>query len=766
MQVMGDQPPPLRPAIRPNSSTELVPVPGAVPAEPDGGRRAPNGSAPGRVGKARRAVGGAGRPWPGQPRPLGANWDGEGTNVALWSAGSEGVEVCLFDRDGGETRVELEESTYHVWHGYLPQVGPGQRYGFRVHGRYEPQHGNRYNPAKLLLDPYARAIDGRLTLDDAIFGYTGDPHGDQADPRDSAPYVPRSVVVHDAFPWGDEHRPRVPWEDTVIYELHVRGFTMRHPGVPKALRGTYAGLAHPAAIEHLVNLGITAVELLPVQHFVPEPGLLRRGLTNYWGYNTIGFFAPHAGYASAGTAGEQVREFKAMVRALHAAGIEVIMDVVYNHTAEGDEAGPTLAFRGVDNAGYYRLLAEDRRRYADYTGCGNTLDVRHPYVLQLLMDSLRYWVTEMHVDGFRFDLAAALARSFHDVDKLSAFFDVIHQDPVVSEVKLIAEPWDVGEGGYQVGEFPPLWTEWNGKYRDTARSFWSGAPTGVQDLGYRLTGSSDLYADDGRRPFASINFVTSHDGFTLRDLSTYNRKRNEANGEENRDGTDDNRSWNCGAEGETDDPAVNALRLRQTRNMLLTLLIATGVPMLVAGDELRRTQGGNNNAYCQDNPISWLDWAGMDDKDTVELHALVRRLIALRRRSPVLRQRAFFDGRPVPGGRGRKDLAWFRPDGFEMTAAEWLSPETRTLGMYLDGRGIRHRGPRGERLLDRSYLLVLHAGDRDAVFLLPTSPWASNYDVLVDTADSGPPPPAARRIAAGLDLPVLAHSAVLLRARR
>jgi isoamylase len=554
----------------------------------------------------------------------------------------------------------------------------------------------------------------------------------------------------------------------VIYELHVRGFTKLHPGVPERLRGTYAGLAHPAAIEHLVGLGVTTVELLPVHHFVTEPGLLRRGLTNYWGYNTVGYFAPHAGYSSTGTDGEQVREFKAMVRALHAAGIEVILDVVYNHTAEGDEGGPMLSMRGIDNSGYYRLLPDDARRYADYTGCGNTLDVRHPYVLQLLMDSLRYWVTEMHVDGFRFDLASALARSFHDVDKLSAFFDVIHQDPVVSAVKLIAEPWDVGEGGYQVGEFPPLWTEWNGKFRDTVRSFWTGS-SGVRDLGYRLTGSSDLYADDGRRPFASINFLTAHDGFTLRDLVSYERKHNEANGEDNRDGTDDNRSWNCGAEGPTDDPAVLALRARQARNLLVTLLLSTGVPMLVAGDEFGRTQGGNNNPYCQDNEVSWVDWStvsiGGANTDT-DLLALVRRLIALRRASPVLRQRAFFEGRPVPGGDGSKDLAWFGADGAELSAESWVSPDTRTIGMYLDGRGIRQRGPRGERLLDESYLLVLHGGDRDTVFLLPGLPWATSYDCIIDTADAGPPPAAAVRLAAGLDLPLLAHSAVLLRARR
>ena len=714
------------------------------------------------------------RAWPGQPHPLGASWDGEGTNFALWSSGAHGVEVCLFDDDGVETRVAMEESTYHVWHGYLPEIGPGQRYGFRVHGPYDLSRGLRYNPAKLLLDPYAKAIDGVVAAHGATFGYAEDPRSDEPDRQDSAPYLPRCVVTHGLFPWGSDVPPKVPWEDTVIYELHVRGFTMRHPDIPVHLRGRYLGLAHPAAIEHLASLGVTSVELLPVHHFVSEPALVGRGLTNYWGYNTIGYFAPHAGYACNGSRGEQVREFKAMVRALHAAGIEVILDVVYNHTAEGDEAGPTLCFRGIDNAGYYRLGSSEQlstggrqnlSRYIDYTGCGNTLDARHPYVLQLMMDSLRYWVTEMHVDGFRFDLASALARSLHDVDKLSAFFDVIHQDPVVSQVKLIAEPWDVGPGGYQVGEFPPLWTEWNGRYRDTVRSFWAGEQIGLRDLGYRLTGSSDLYADDGRRPFASINFVTCHDGFPLRDLTTYQVKRNHANGEGNRDGTDDNRAWNCGVEGETGDPAVNALRRRQARNMLATLLLSTGVPMLLAGDEVRRTQGGNNNAYCQDNEVSWLDWS--QPADAITLVAFVRRAMALRRNSPVLRQRAFFDGRPVPEGDSCKDLAWFRPDGQEMTEQDWFDHARQTIGMYLDGRGLRHRGPRGERVLGDSYLLVLHAGPVDAVFMLPSSPWAQQYEIVLDTTyEDGTPPASLAPYPAGLDLPVTARSVIGLRVSR
>jgi len=703
-------------------------------------------------------------PWPGSPTPLGASWDGEGTNFAVWSEGAQAVEVCLFDDAGRERRVGLEETTFHVWHGYLPQIGPGQRYGLRVHGPYEPGRGARFNPAKLLLDPYARAVDGELVVHDAVFGYAGDPSGPDPDRRDSAPYVPRSVVVHDDFPWGADVRPDVAWSDTVIYELHVRGFTADHPAVPRELRGTYAGLAHPATIGYLADLGITAVELLPVHQFVSEPAVLRRGLVNAWGYNTLGYFAPHAGYCASGSGGQQVREFKAMVRALHRAGIEVILDVVYNHTAEGDERGPTLAYRGIDNAAYYRLRPDDPRRYLDYTGTGNTLDVRHPHVLQLLMDSLRYWVNEMHVDGFRFDLASALARSFHDVDKLSAFFDVIHQDPVVSKVKLIAEPWDVGEGGYQVGEFPPLWTEWNGKYRDAVRDFWRGAHPGVRELGYRLSGSSDLYQDDGRRPYASINFVTAHDGFTLRDLVSYDRKHNEANGEDNTDGTDDNRSWNCGVEGETADPAVLDLRRRQARNLLATLLLSTGVPMLLAGDERWRTQGGNNNAYCQDNAVSIVDWT--ETAESRELLEFTRRLLRLRRESPVLRQRAFFLGRPTATD-GVKDLAWFGPDGMEMDTTAWHSPHARTLGMYLNGQGIRSRGPRGEPIADASYLLLLHAGAEDSGFVLPRPPWATAYRRVLDTwSPDAPDATAGEQLAAGSTLALHPRCLVLLGAIR
>jgi isoamylase len=680
--------------------------------------------------------------WPGASAPLGAHWDGTGTNFALWSAGATAVDLCLFDLDGTEHRHRLQETTHQVWHGRLPGIAPGHRYGYRVHGPYDPAAGMRHNPAKLLLDPYARAVDGALRLDPALFGYAGDAvDSPTPDRRDSAPYVPRGVVIHDSFPWDGVRRPETSWSDTVIYELHVKGATMRHPEIPPALRGTYAGLAHPAFVEHLQSLGVTAVELMPIHHFVSEPHLLRRGLTNYWGYNTLGYFAPHAGYSSAGSGGGQVTEFKAMVKALHAAGIEVLLDVVYNHTAEGDHSGPTLSFKGIDNAGYYRLSGGNRSRYTDYTGCGNTLDVRRPPVLALLMDSLRYWVTEMHVDGFRFDLAAALARSMHDVDRLSAFFDVVHQDPVVSRVKLIAEPWDVGENGYQVGNFPPPWTEWNGRFRDTVRDVWSGARVGVRDLAYRLTGSSDLYRSDGRRPFASINFVTSHDGFTLTDLVTYEQKRNEANGEDNRDGDNHNRNWNCGVEGPTDDPSIRALRARQIRNHLATLLLSTGVPMLTAGDELGRTQQGNNNAYCQDNEISWMDWESADR----ELTAFVTRLLRLRRTSRVLRQEAFFEGLEVPGGGGTRDLAWFAPGGGQLTTAGWFDTGLQTVGMYLDGRGIRHRDPRGRPVIDRSYLLWLNASAEPVTVQIPGPPWAHRYELLLSSeyATGEPPRPTA-----------------------
>ncbi|MER5552222.1 glycogen debranching protein GlgX [Streptomyces sp. NPDC002793] len=673
--------------------------------------------------------------------PLGARFrigpDGvAGTNFALWAGGAEGVELCLFDERGTETRLPLTELTHEIWHGFVPGVRAGQRYGYRVHGRWDPWTGARWNAAKLLLDPYARAVDGSFTLPAEVYGHVRDwPEQHVADTvrddRDSAPYVPKAVVVHDDDDWAEDRRPKTPWADTVIYELHVRGFTELHPDIPPELRGTYAGLAHPAAIGHLRRLGVTAVELLPVHQFAHEDHLLRRGLHNYWGYNSIGYFAPHADYAASGTAGQQVGEFKQMVRALHDAGIEVILDVVYNHTAEAGELGPMLSLRGIDNRGYYRLQ-QDARRYADYTGCGNTLHVVQPQVLRLITDSLRYWVTEMGVDGFRFDLAAALARSMHDVDMLSPFLAVIAQDPVLRRVKLIAEPWDVGNGGYQVGAFPPLWTEWNDRYRDAVRDFWRGALPDVRDIGYRLTGSSDLYAWGGRRPYASVNFVTAHDGFTLRDLVSYEHKHNEANGEGNRDGTDDNRAWNGGAEGETDDPGINALRLRQLRNLLTTLLLSTGVPMLVAGDEMGRTQGGNNNAYCQDNGISWLDWSLLEQPRWRELTELTARVLTLRHRHPVLRRRAFFAGTPQAPD-GLRDLAWFTARGAEMTEDDWYAPAA-TLGLYLSGRDIPGRDARGAQITDDSFLAVLHADHRPCEFLLPGPPWARTYELVLDTS--------------------------------
>ncbi|MFE5616490.1 glycogen debranching protein GlgX [Streptomyces sp. NPDC056524] len=708
--------------------------------------------------------------WPGAPTPLGARCrvgpDGvAGTNFALWAGGAEAVELCLFDASGAESRLPLTELTHEIWHGFVPGVGAGQRYGFRVHGRWDPWTGARWNPAKLLLDPYARAVDGDFVLPAEVYGHVRDwPQQHVADTvrdgRDSAPHVPKGVVVLDDDDWSDDRRPKTPWPDSVIYELHVKGFTRLHPGIPEELRGTYAGLAHPAALDHLVRLGVTAVELLPVHQFAHEDHLLRRGLRNYWGYNSIGYFAPHAGYSSSGTTGQQVGEFKRMVRALHAAGIEVILDVVYNHTAEAGELGPTLSLKGIDNRGYYRLQS-DARRYADYTGCGNTLHVVQPQVLRLITDSLRYWVTEMGVDGFRFDLAAALARSMHDVDMLSPFLAVIAQDPVLRRVKLIAEPWDVGNGGYQVGAFPPLWTEWNDRYRDAVRDFWRGALPDVRDLGYRLSGSSDLYAWGGRRPYASVNFVTAHDGFTLRDLVTYERKHNEANGEGNRDGTNDNRAWNCGAEGESDDPEVGALRLRQLRNLLTTLLLSTGVPMLVAGDEMGRTQGGNNNAYCQDNETSWLDWSLPEDPGRAGLLALTRRLLALRHHHPVLRRRAFFSGRPQ-GADGLRDLAWFTSDGTEMTEADWYAPAA-TLGLYLSGRDIPGRDERGAQVTDDSFLAILHAGSRPVEYRLPGPPWAESYELVLDTAleDQSQPPGAVH--AGGTTVTVGARSVWLLR---
>jgi isoamylase len=685
--------------------------------------------------------------WPGTAHPLGATYDGVGTNFAMYSEAAERVELCLFDDEGTESRIELREVDGFVWHAYLPSAGPGQRYGYRVHGPYDPGAGQRCDPAKLLLDPYAKAIEGAVTWDPAVFSYQfGDPGTRNTD--DSAPFVPRSIVVNPYFDWADDRPPRVGYLDSVIYEAHVRGMTKLHPEVPEEERGTYLGLSHPAIIDHLKALGVTAIELMPAHQFVSDDVLAQRGLANYWGYNTIGFFAPHNAYAAAGQRGEQVQEFKAMVRAMHEAGIEVILDVVYNHTAEGNHLGPTLSFRGIDNASYYRLVDDDRQYYMDTTGTGNSLLMRNPQVLQLIMDSLRYWVTEMHVDGFRFDLAAALARQFHEVDRLSSFFDVVQQDPIVSQVKLIAEPWDVGDGGYQVGNFPPLWTEWNGKYRDTVRDFWRGQPATLPEFASRLTGSSDLYQSDGRSPVASVNFVTAHDGFTLADLVSFDHKHNDANGEDGRDGTDDNRSWNCGAEGLTAEPAVRTLRARQQRNFLATLLLSQGVPMLVGGDELGRSQRGNNNAYCQDNDISWVSWAeGPGDEDIAEtdgpLLDYTRKLIELRASHPVFRRRRFFQGEPVTGPRGQVgDIAWFTPGGEEMTDDDWSAGFAKSLTVFLNGDGISEPGPRGQRVRDDSFLLLFNASETDLKFDIPPARYGEEWIRVLDTAQPADPPAA------------------------
>jgi isoamylase len=689
--------------------------------------------------------------WPGRAYPLGAAFDGVGTNFSLFSEVAEGVELCLFDDDGEERRVALDELDAFCWHAYLPTIGPGQRYGYRVHAPWDPEHGQRANPAKLLLDPYAKAIEGEVDRHQSCFPYNFGDEGSRND-DDSAAHVPKAVVHNPWFDWGNDRPPDVPLHETIIYEVHVKGFTATHPEVPESIRGTYAGLAHPAAIDHLRSLRITAVELLPVHQFVHDAHLLEKGLRNYWGYNSIGFFAPHNDYASAGQRGEQVHEFKAMVRALHEAGIEVILDVVYNHTAEGNHLGPLLSFKGIDNAAYYRLVPNDPRFYFDTTGTGNSLNVGHPQTLQLIMDSLRYWVTEMHVDGFRFDLASSLARQFHEVDRLSAFFDLIQQDPIVSQVKLIAEPWDVGEGGYQVGNFPALWSEWNGRYRDTVRDFWRGEPATLGEFASRLTGSSDLYQADARRPLASVNFVTAHDGFTLADLVAYNEKHNEANGEGGADGDSDSRSWNCGAEGETDDPEVRSCRTRQQRNFLATLLCSQGVPMILGGDELGRSQGGNNNAYCQDSEISWFDWASVDE----ELLDVTRRLIALRRDHPVFRRRRWFQGRPI---RGTVDLGWCKPDGTEMDDEDWDAGFARSVGVFLNGEAIPSRDVRGQRVVDDSFLLLFNAHDEALDWSLPKQ-WGERWEVEVDTAGEQ----AEGAVFAGGDsFAVSARSTVVLR---
>ncbi|MDP9346091.1 MAG: glycogen debranching protein GlgX [Actinomycetota bacterium] len=681
--------------------------------------------------------------WPGRPYPLGASWNGEATNFALFGEHAERVELCLFDDGGNEERVAVADLTQHHWHVELPGVGPGQRYGYRVHGPYEPKRGHRFNPAKLLIDPYAKAIEGPIAFDAAnVLPYTpdGSPDDDlELDDEDSAAAVPKSVVVDEGFDWQGDEFPRRPWNETVIYETHVKGFTMRHPAVREDLQGTYAGLASDEALAYLKRLGVTAIELLPIHHIADEGFLHEHGLRNYWGYSSIGFVAPHSEYAATGRRGEQVREFKGMVKALHRAGMEVILDVVYNHTAEGNHLGPMLSFKGIDNASYYRLVPDDPRHYMDYTGTGNTLDARNPAVLRLIMDSLRYWVTECHVDGFRFDLASALARELYDVDRLSAFFDTIHQDPVLSQVKLIAEPWDVGPGGYQVGNFPVLWSEWNGIYRDVVRDFWRGKAS-VGEFAQRFTGSSDLYQSDGRQPFASINFITAHDGFTLRDLVTYNEKHNERNGEHNRDGTDDNRSWNCGVEGETGDPQINELRWRQQRNFLATLLLSQGVPMLLGGDELSRSQDGSNNAWCQDNELSWYEWGLREGQgDHLEF---TERLIALRRAHPVFRRAQFLDGQSSRSG--LPDVWWFRPDGRRMTQRDWQAGYARTLGVFLNGREIADRTSRGEPIVDDSFLLLFNAHYEDMTFTLPARRFGGVWAHELSTDDPKLAPDAER----------------------
>jgi isoamylase len=700
--------------------------------------------------------------WPGDPYPLGATYDGAGTNFALFSEVADRVQLCLFDDDGRETRFDLHEQDGFVWHGYLPGISPGQRYGYRVHGPYHPADGRRCNPHKLLLDPYAKAIEGGVHWGQPVFSYQFG-HPERRNNTDSAPYVPRSVVVNPYFDWNLDRPPRIPYHETVIYETHVRGMTKEHPVIPDEQRGTYLGLAHPALISHLKGLGVTAVELMPVHQFVTDSHLREKGLGNYWGYNTIGFFAPHNAYAASGVRGQQVQEFKTMVRALHQEDIEVILDVVYNHTAEGNHLGPTLSFRGIDNAAYYRLVDDDRRYYMDTTGTGNSLLMRHPHVLQMIMDSLRYWVLDMHVDGFRFDLAATLARQFYEVDRLSAFFDLVQQDPVVSQVKLIAEPWDVGDGGYQVGNFPPLWTEWNGKYRDTIRDFWRGQPATLPEFAYRLTGSSDLYQQDSRRPVASVNFVTCHDGFTLADLVSYDHKHNQANGEDNRDGTDDNRSWNCGAEGPAEDKDVLALRARQKRNFLVTLLLSQGVPMLLAGDEMGRTQRGNNNAYCQDNEISWLDWAVRAEDDQA-LYDYVATLIKIRAEHAVFRRRRFFRGQSLRGGRNRLgDIAWFTLAGEEMTGDDWDAGFAKSLTVFLNGRAISEPDRRGERVHDDSFLLLFNASDRDLSFVIPPHRYGPRWSKVLDTAFGVTEFEHESAVKPGDAITVINHSLQLLR---
>jgi isoamylase len=693
--------------------------------------------------------------WPGQPFPLGAVYDGAGTNFSVFSEIAEKIELCLFDEQANEQRIQLPEVTGYCWHGYLPTVEPGQLYGFRIHGPWDPPRGHRCNPSKLLLDPYAKAIDGQIDWHEAIFPYTFGDGPDTMSEMDSAPFMPRCVVHQPHFDWSGDRLLHIPWHETVIYETHVKGLTAAHPDIAPELRGTYAGLSQPVMIEYLKRLGITAVELLPVHYFIHDKHLNDRGLRNYWGYNSAGYFAPHNEYTADKRPGAAVAEFKQMVKTLHQAGIEVILDVVYNHTAEGNHFGPMLSFKGIDNAYYYRLT-EERRYYMDYTGTGNSLNMRNPHVLQLLMDSLRYWVIDMHVDGFRFDLAATLARELHDVDRLSAFFDLIQQDPVINQVKLIAEPWDVGEGGYQVGNFPPVWTEWNGKYRDCVRDFWRGEDQTLAEFASRFTGSSDLYEDTSRLPYASINFVTAHDGFTLRDLVSYNEKHNDANGEENRDGESHNRSWNCGAEGPTDDAEVLELRARQQRNFITTLLLSQGVPMLLGGDELGRSQQGNNNAYCQDNPLSWYDWEHIDES----FLAFCQSLIQFRKEHPVFHRRGWFQGRPIHGS-DVKDIAWFTMQGEHMSEEHWGQGFAKTLGVFLNGGTIPNPYLRGEPVIDDNFYLIFNAHHEPLTFVLPDREWGAQwfkeYDTRMDVDDT------QASFRAGERIEVQARSVIVLR---
>jgi len=665
--------------------------------------------------------------WPGQPFPLGAVYDGSGTNFSLFSEIADQVELCLFDHDDQEMRIEMPEVTAFCWHCYLPGIEPGQRYGFRVHGPWNPAEGHRCNPAKLLVDPYAKAIVGQVHWDQAVFPYDFEQGPEVKNETDSSPFVPRSVVHQPFFDWSGDRRLQLPWHETVIYETHVKGFTIQDPNIPEDIRGTYAGLAHPAAVEHLKNLNITAVELMPVHQLIHDKHLVDRGLRNYWGYNSIGYFAPHNEYSSDQRPGAGVAEFKEMVKTLHQSGIEVILDVVYNHTAEGNHLGPMFSLKGIDNAYYYRLT-DDPRYYMDYTGTGNSLNMRHPHVLQMIMDSLRYWVLEMHVDGFRFDLASALARELHDVDRLSAFFDIIQQDPVISQVKLIAEPWDVGEGGYQVGNFPPVWSEWNGKYRDCVRDFWRGEDQTLGELAYRFAGSPDLYENTSRLPFASINFITAHDGFTLHDLVSYNEKHNQDNGEDNQDGEDFNRSWNCGAEGPTDDPQVLALRGRQKRNFLTTLFLSQGVPMLLGGDEMGRTQQGNNNAYCQDNELSWYDWENIDQ----ELLEFCQNLIGFRLAHPAFRRRRWFQGRSIHGSQ-TSDIVWFTLEGRQMDEENWGEGFAKSLAVYLNGQNIPNPNPRGDAVSDDNFYIILNAHYEPLNFTLPSARWGKTWIKILDT---------------------------------